>query len=252
VTIAGRRAGGLVTALRVLIGAAALVVTTSAHRAEPATAYARTPARVARGKYLAEGILQCFVCHSDRNWEAAGAPPLAGRKGAGHVWTAEGKPWLVSPNLTPDPTTGIGRWTDEQLERAIRQGVSHDGRPLAAQMWSNAFRFLTDEDLASVIVYLRSLPPIRRPLPATELPEGMAESLRPRVQRLAKAPLPVDRGDAAGRGQYLVRIADCQGCHTAWEAPVNPGQFGGGNHVERGGRSAFGANLTPCPSGIPY
>jgi hypothetical protein len=49
-----------------------------------------------------------------------------------------------------------------------------------------------------------------------------------------------------------VKIADCQGCHTAWEAPVNPGQFGGGNHVERGGRAAFGANLTPSPSGIPY
>jgi mono/diheme cytochrome c family protein len=221
--------------------------------AEPAPPpFTRTPARLARGRYLTEGLLQCFICHSDRNWDAPGAPPARGLKGAGHIWTAEGKPWLVSPNLTPDKATGIGRWTDEQLARAIREGVAHDGRPLAAQMYSNAFRFMTDEDLASVVVYLRSLPPIRRALPATVLPEGMAGSLRPRVQRLAKAPPPVDTHDAVGRGQYLVKIADCQGCHTAWEAPVNPGQFGGGNHVEYGGRAAFGANLTPSPSGIPY
>ncbi|HTM26205.1 MAG TPA: hypothetical protein VL225_13495 [Vicinamibacterales bacterium] len=213
---------------------------------------ARTPARVARGRYLTEGILQCFICHSDRNWKAPGAPPVRALKGAGHVWAPEGKPWLVSPNLTPDPVTGIGRWTDDMLARAIREGVSHDGRPLAAQMWSNAFRFLNDEDLASVIVYLRALPPIRRPLPATVLPDGMAETLAPRVKRLRNPPPPLDTRDALGRGRYLVTIADCQGCHTAYEAPANPGLFGGGNHVERGGRAAFGANITPSPSGIPY
>jgi mono/diheme cytochrome c family protein len=215
--------------------------------------FERTPARLARGRYLTEGVLQCFICHSDRDWNAPGAPPAPGLKGAGHVWQAEGKPWLVAPNLTPDARTGIGRWTDDMLARAIREGVSHDGRPLAAQMYSNAFHFLTDEDLASVIVYLRSLPPIRRELPATVLPEGMAESLRVRVRRLRAAPPEKTTADSpAARGQYLVRIADCQGCHTAWEAPANPGQFGGGNHVERGGRAAFGANLTPSPSGIPY
>jgi mono/diheme cytochrome c family protein len=214
--------------------------------------FARTAARVERGKYLTEGILQCFLCHSDRDWNAPGAPPLRGRSGAGHVWTVEGKPWLVSPNLTPDSETGIGRWTDDMLARAIGEGVSHDGRPLASQMWSNAFRFLTDEDLASVVVYLRSLPPIRNPLPATVLPEGMADSLRARVALLRRPAPAIDTADAAGRGRYLVAIADCQGCHTAYEAPVNPGLFGGGNHVERGGRAAFGANITPSPSGIPY
>jgi hypothetical protein len=119
-------------------------------------------------------------------------------------------------------------------------------------MWSNAFRFLTDEDLASVIVYLRSRPPIRRALPATVLPDGMAGALRSRVERLRTAPPPIDTRDALGRGRYLMTIADCQGCHTAYEAPANPGLFGGGNHVERGGRAAFGANITPSPSGIPY
>src|SRR6185369_18042360 len=100
---------------------------------------AQTPARVSveRGRYLVEGILQCFVCHSDRDWGAPGAPPVRGLKGAGHVWKEEGKPWLVSPNLTPDRETGIGRWTDAMLARAIREGISHDGRPLDSRMWSS-------------------------------------------------------------------------------------------------------------------
>jgi mono/diheme cytochrome c family protein len=237
----------LVGTILAVIAAPAMLAQTTAR-----VSFQRTPSRVARGRYLTEGILQCFTCHSERNWNAPGAPPVRGMKGAGHIWKEEGKPWLVSPNLTPDLTTGIGRWTDAQLARAIREGVGHDGRPLASQMWSNAFRFLTDEDLASVIVYLRSLTPIHRPLPETVLPAGMSETLAPRVRRLAQPPLPVDTSTDAGRGEYLVRIADCQGCHTAWEAPVNPGQFAGGNHVERGGRAAFGANITPSPSGIPY
>src|SRR5262245_49538296 len=88
----------------------------------------RTPERVARGKYLAEGLLQCFICHSERDWSQPGAPPIAALKGAGAAWP--GKPWLVAPNLTPDRDTGIGRWTDDMLLRAIREGVSHDGRTL--------------------------------------------------------------------------------------------------------------------------
>jgi mono/diheme cytochrome c family protein len=238
----------------ILIGGviAALLGPASRTTVQAPAKFDRTPVRLERGKYLTEGILQCFICHSDRDWSAPGAPPVVRLKGAGHVWTAEGKPWLVSPNLTPDKETGIGRWTDEMLARAIREGVGHDGRPLDPQMYSNAFRHLTDEDLASVVVYLRSLRPIRRSLPATVLPQGMADALRPRVERLRRVPPAIDTRDATGRGRYLATIGDCQGCHTAYEAPANPGLFGGGNHLERGGRAAFSSNLTPSPSGIPY
>ena len=97
----------------------------------------RTPERIARGKYLSEGLLQCFICHSERDWTKPGAPPIPALKGAGLVWP--GRPWLVAPNLTPDQETGIGRWTDDMLLRAIREGISHDGRPLHSQMWSYAF-----------------------------------------------------------------------------------------------------------------
>ena len=109
----------------------------------------RTPERVARGKYLNEGLLQCFVCHSERDWTAPVAPPIAATRGAGAVWP--GKSWLVAPNLTPDPETGIGRWTDDMLLRAIREGISHDGRRLHPQMRFSAFRALHDEDAEAVV-----------------------------------------------------------------------------------------------------
>lgn len=211
--------------------------------------YERTPARVARGRYLTEGVLQCFLCHSDRDWSQPGAPPIAGRKGAGHVW--EDRPWLVSPNLTPDRETGAGAWTDDMLARAIREGIGHDGRVLHPQMWYASFRSLSDEDLASVIVCLRTLEPVRNPLPRTTLPKN-----RPPLQ--APPPLEAevrwsDSADPVTRGAYLVRVADCTGCHTAFEAPKTPGFFGGGNLISFG-RAApvFSANITPDASGIGY
>ncbi|MGH9443899.1 MAG: hypothetical protein ACRD16_16665, partial [Thermoanaerobaculia bacterium] len=70
--------------------------------------FERTDARRARGRYLAEGVLQCFNCHSDRDPSRPGAPPLEGRKGAGHVWYDEPDARLVAPNLTPDVETGAG------------------------------------------------------------------------------------------------------------------------------------------------
>jgi mono/diheme cytochrome c family protein len=210
--------------------------------------YEPTAARIARGRYLTEGVLQWFSCHSDRDWSAPGAPPVAGRKGAGHVW--EDRPWLVSPNITPDTETGAGTWTDDMFARAIREGIGHDGRVLHPQMWYPSFRSLSDEDVASVVVYLRTLPPVRNPLPRTTLPKG--RSVPPAPQLLEEVKWP-PATDPVSRGAYLVRVADCMGCHTAFEAPRIPGFFGGGNPIARAGRApVFSANITSAPSGIPY
>lgn len=210
--------------------------------------YEPTAARLARGRYLTEGVLQCFICHSDRDWSAPGAPPIAARKGAGHVW--EDRPWLVSPNITPDKETGAGTWTDDMFVRAIREGIGHDGRVLHPQMWYGSFRSLSDEDVASVVVYLRTLPPIHNPLPKTSLPQGHQLTAPAVLAEEVKWPA---RSDPAARGAYLVRVADCIGCHTAFEAPQIPGFFGGGNPIPRAGRTpVFSANITSAPSGISY
>jgi hypothetical protein len=155
---------------------------------------------------------------------------------------------LVAPNLTPDVETGIGRWSDDMLDRAIREGVSHDGRPLHRQMWSSSFQGLVDEDLASVVVYLRSLAPIRNPLPATVFP---ADFKPPRPESSPRTS-PPDLSTPVGLGGYLAGVADCSGCHTSWYTPRNPGLFGGGNLIERGDLKAYSSNLTSDPSGIPY
>src|SRR6266567_7685870 len=69
-----------------------------------------TPQRLARGKYLAEGVNGCFGCHTDADWSKPGAPPVAGREGSGHVWSDQNLPWLIASNITPDKETGIGMW----------------------------------------------------------------------------------------------------------------------------------------------
>src|SRR5512133_2130534 len=130
------------------------------HADEPALPLARpltdrvfesSPARLERGRYLTEHLLQCFMCHSERDWSAPGAPVMAGRKGAGAILSERGERRIVAPNLTPDPETGAGRWTDDMLARAIREGIGHDGRALAPAMWYGSFARLADEDLAAVV-----------------------------------------------------------------------------------------------------
>jgi mono/diheme cytochrome c family protein len=259
----------LVGAAIVLVAGAALFVTMtrrlagtdSASSPDPAPAKAftprplrditvsRSPERVARGQYLSEGLLQCFVCHSERDWSKAGAPPVPALKGAGAVWP--GRPWLTAPNLTPDKDTGVGTRTDDMLIRAIREGISHDGRVLHPQMWYSSFRVLPDEDVEAVVAYLRSLKPIRRVLPKTDIPPDRAKELRVPEPIAQPVPVVVPASDIE-RGRRLAFLADCSGCHTSWYTPKNPGLYGGGNLIERLDRKTYSSNITSDDSGIAH
>jgi mono/diheme cytochrome c family protein len=220
------------------------------------TQFARTPQRRERGKYLAEGVLACFRCHSDRDWNLPGAPPARGKEGAGHIFTEDGRPWLVAPNITSDSETGAGRWTDDMIARAIREGVGHDGRMLHPLMWYGAFHDLSDEDVASVVVFLRSVPPVRNSLPQTRIP--LNRRLRyADLQLPITSPVPApDLSTPQKRGEYLAGLADCVGCHTSWyhpQAPVFAKLFAGGNLLEGpNGFTIVSPNITPDPSGISY
>lgn len=214
--------------------------------------FERTDARIARGRYLAEGIGQCFICHSERDWDQPGAPPRAGRKGAGQVMSDDPDGRTVAPNITPDRETGAGTWPDDALARAIREGVGHDGRALHPQMWYASFRRFADEDVASIVVYLRTLPPVRNPLPATRMDDARRREIAAGIEPLTQpVPMP-DLASPLARGRYLVAVADCSGCHTSWYSERMPGLYAGGNLIERGERKAFGTNITPDPSGLAY
>jgi mono/diheme cytochrome c family protein len=214
-----------------------------------------TRARLERGQYLVEGSLHCFQCHSQVDRDAPGAPALAGTKGGGRIWTEEGFPWLVTPNITPDKETGAGNWTDDMMARAIREGIGHDGRALFPLMPYRSYSHLSDEDLASVVTYVRSIAPIRDQLPRTKTPFPLSLLLNTLPEPLTTAVPPPDSSTQIKRGEYLAHISDCAGCHTprGRMSPVLAGyEFAGGNVFGQGNATVAATNITPDPSGISY
>jgi mono/diheme cytochrome c family protein len=149
------------TIVLLAVAAAALAAFVSCSQRQPETA-STTPAPtmtpMERGKYLVT-IAGCNDCHTPGF--LFGAPDFE-RTLAGSEMGWSG-PWGVSypSNLTPDVETGIGAWSDADIERVLRSGIKRDGSPVAPPMPWPEFAHFTPEDLAAVIVYLRSLPPVR-------------------------------------------------------------------------------------------
>jgi mono/diheme cytochrome c family protein len=215
----------------------------------------RTPERLERGKYLVNSVVLCFDCHSqaikDFDKIKPGEAPILTKFGSGRVMFEQGEFRLVAPNITPDIETGAGTWTDDQFARAIREGIGHDGRTLFPLMPYEDFRKLSDEDLDSIIVYIRSLEPVRNPLPKRQLPFAL-------LRLINSAPQPImtsvhdEITDQVSRGRYLAKIAHCGECHTPKNSmgkPVPGMEFAGGNDF---GGPVVSANITPDPSGISY
>jgi Cytochrome C oxidase, cbb3-type, subunit III len=205
--------------------------------------------RLQRGGYLVNGILRCFTCHSPHDSTQAGWPPVEAQKGGGSVYFRRDSFYMIAPNISPDPETGAGKWSDDMFVRAIREGIGHDGRALEYMpFWT--FASLSDEDLASVIVYMRSIPAVKNQLPPRYMSEKFEKSAQdePR-QRIEAVPQP-DLSTNLAKGRYLITIGECEGCHTGWY-DRNPGFFGGGNiiHISKND-SVCSPNLTPDLTGV--
>ena len=227
-------------------------------KARPLTSrtFDRTSQRLERGRYIATALSGCSYCHSPHDWNAPGTPYIEGQEGAGGVLPFANLPGrLVAPNLTPDPDTGAGTWTDDQLARAIREGVGHDGRALFPLMPYLHYRQMPDEDLASVIVYFRSLPSVRNPLPKTEVIFPVKYLIRSVPQPLTSPVAELPAGvNLVQRGAHLVDLAGCVDCHTPQERgqPIPGLDFAGGFPFPGPWGNVSTANLTPDPTGIPY
>jgi mono/diheme cytochrome c family protein len=114
--------------------------------------------KLAYGAYLAGPLGHCLDCHTplrpdhmlDMSKPGAGGRPFTG-------------PWgtSVSANLTPHKDVGLADWKDAEIERAIRTGVSKDGRKLFPPMAFPYYARISKDDMAALIAYLRSLPPSR-------------------------------------------------------------------------------------------
>jgi cytochrome c553 len=209
------------------------------------------PSTVERGRYLATSVALCTFCHSDVDWTAEGFPPKAGTVGAGRSPFGPALPWLTSPNLTPDRDTGAGAWTDGQIEDALRRGIGHDGRTLHPVMPYAEYHAMADDDVQSIIKFLRSIAPVRNPLPASRMPDELRSTLAPlAAPGVVKSP---DRSVSAAYGGYLAKLALCGECHTPKDAkghPITGLEFAGGVRLKGPWGDVASLNITPDRTGV--
>jgi hypothetical protein len=249
-------------ALAVLVAIAGLTwlfLRKPATRPAAVEVFERTPARMARGDYLVHAV-DCLGCHSEYSLDLYGAPPRPGTLGQGGFTFNKdfGVPGYVSAqNITPDPTYGIGKWTDGEVLRAVREGVDRNGNALFPMMPYPYFHAMSDEDGKSIVVYLRTLKPINRGVPPRQI-DFPVNLLIKGVPRPEEGPVvtPDDAKDHLAYGRYLVTIIGCRECHTAHDdkGGLLPGrEFAGGWEFKiprpGGGKPmrVVSANITPHP-----
>jgi len=140
-----------------------------APKPEPGSYAPANRGQVERGEYLVE-LLGCGVCHTEGalNGNALTELSLAGSKiGIAYTNPLEHRyPGVVyPPNITPDAETGIGSWSDQQIADAIRSGIGdHGDRTISVMPWQG-YAGISDEDLAALVSYLRSIKPVRNRTP---------------------------------------------------------------------------------------
>lgn len=208
-----------------------------------------TPERIARGEYLFTNLGDCSGCHSDRDYSQLGGPVKPGGIGVGFVMPDElGLPGrVVAPNLTPDPETGLGKWTDGEIIRAIREGVDRDGNALFPFMPYAGLRHMSDDDVEALVAYMRTLKPVRNPLPKTELALPVALMIKSAPQPVVGPVKAPSKSDGHRYGEYLVEIAGCVHCHTKQEhgQPVKGMEFAGGFEFRMPQGVVLSSNITP-------
>ncbi len=192
-----RRPGSLARALATAALLAALL---------PA-APGRAETLLERGSYLINGIVACGNCHTPQGPDG----PLPGMELAGGLVIQEEAFTVHTPNITQDPETGIGRWTDRQIIAAIRDGRRPDGRIIGPPMPIEQYRKISDRDVRALVAYLRQVKPVHNEVPPSEYRIPLPESYGPPVGSVAE----VARTNPVTYGAYLAGpLGHCMECHT--------------------------------------
>jgi mono/diheme cytochrome c family protein len=222
--------GSLILLLVVLVVAISLIGSSKQHKKwdiEPeALAIPSDAASIARGDHLVHSVAICVACHGDN---------LAGKV----MINQPGFAVIYALNLTPGEGGAGAEFKDPDFVRAIRHGVDPDGRALAI-MPSQNFYYMSDADLAAVIAYLRTLPPVNNELPDPQfgfiakmlVGSGMFKFSAEQIDHASRPAIP-EMGITTAYGDYLARIGNCRDCH-------NENMAGGTDP-----NAPLGANLTP-------
>lgn len=205
-----------------------------------------TPERVERGKYLANNVAVCIDCHSTRDWSRFSGPVDPNGIGAGGEKFDEklGFPGEVFvPNITPH---NLESWTDGELFRAITAGVKKDGSAIFPIMPYKAYGKMDQEDILSIVAYLRTLPAKETNYPERKLdfPLNFIVNTMPSEAELGKRPA---ENNILEHGKYLVNAAACAECHTKSDegGPVAGFEFAGGNSFPLPNGTITSSNITP-------
>ena len=154
----------------------------------------------------------------------------------------------VAPNLTP--AGRIAGWSDAELARAIREGLRPDGSLIGPPMPFSMYRGLSDDDVASIVAFLRRLPAVSSDLPASEYRIPLPPAYGPPVGTVS-APAP---GVTVDYGAYLAGpVAHCMECHTPFgpQGPLIDTQLGAGGFEFHGPwGTSVAANLTSHADGL--
>ena len=206
-----------------------------------------TPERLAWGRYL-YNLSDCDGCHSQRDFSRFDGPVVGRGRGRGNVFPPDvGLPGVVAArNITPDKETGIGNWTDGEKIRAIRDGISRDGTALFPMMGYERFRYMSDEDVFSLVAYLNTLAPVRNSVPRSKMAFPVSMLMKGAPQPAGHVPEP-DHTDKVKYGEYLVTLAGCMECHTPAKQgkPIRSLTLAGGQEFRFPGAVVVSANITP-------
>jgi mono/diheme cytochrome c family protein len=208
-----------------VFGAVAAVALTGAANAQSAL--------VKRGDYLVNGILTCGNCHSPKGPPAA----VAGKAYSGGLSWDEPPFKVTAPNITQDKETGIGKWSNADIEKLLRKGVRPNGVQAAMIMPSDFYEIMTERDMKAVIAYLRTLKPVKNKVADPVYKMKQMHHAFPGGEKPYTEPMLKDK---VKKGFYLATIAHCMECHT----PMGP------RGREFGSKLGTGGFKFPGPWGV--
>jgi mono/diheme cytochrome c family protein len=199
---------------------------------------------IARGKYLVLGAAHCYTCHTPDSVKKRG--DLERMMGGNSLETPFAT--FYTPNITSDAETGIGKFTDEELAGAIRYNLNHNNRAMVGFMSYNG---MTDDDIAAIVSYLRTTPPVHNVVPDHDYNIIGKILIRFLIEPVAPVVSAVRPDTTAEYGRYLAySVMNCNGCHTnrnsTGEFIGEP--FAGGHSWKLNDGIYTSANLTPDDS----